>query len=509
MQIPLGFCATSLKYGEQRFVSWETNKVVNHHMLLVGMSGTGKTHQLRKIIGEMLKQQAEHPIRIHVFDVHGDIAISGASSVLFSEQTHYGLNPLKVDPDKHAGGVRKRIQAFISAISQTSRQLGTKQEAVLRNLLQDLYTKHGFKADDPSTWEINEAESSELITDERGEARLYLEVPWEDKDLLKELKVGARWDTEKSCWYIRPEAYQGSVTRWSPRRTSRQHPTVADALRLGRNILETSFLGTGINAITYLEIANRTASRFRKKLLDSVRKGNAQHADEEASAELDKAKQKAIEAYTDYIDSISTGKELTDLMKYESTDVLKSVVERLENLNGIGIFKNQTPPFDRDNPVWRYDLKALSIDERKLFVNFRLEEIFQGAIRRGEQSDLTEVVILDEAHIYANDNPEHIVNLISKEARKFGLGMICASQSPTHFSEDFISSVGTKVVLGIDEMFWRGAQTKMRLSEDALKWVRPHQSILVQMKTIGETRGDWRWVRLPSARKPTPSPAEV
>lgn len=48
---------------------------------------------------------------------------------------------------------------------------------------------------------------------------------------------------------------------------------------------------------------------------------------------------------------------------------------------------------------------------------------------------------------------DNIINIISKEARKFGLGLICASQSPTHFSEDFISNVGTKIILGLDQMF--------------------------------------------------------
>ncbi|WP_240533847.1 hypothetical protein [Aeromonas veronii] len=117
-------------------------------------------------------------------------------------------------------------------------------------------------------------------------------------------------------------------------------------------------------------------------------------------------------------------------MKYDSTDVLKSVVDRLENLNAIGIFKAVPPPFDPASQVWRYNIKALSMEERKLFVLFRLEEIFADAVQRGEQDDVVEVVILDEAHIYADDDPDNIINNIAKEARKFGLAMICASQSP-------------------------------------------------------------------------------
>jgi DNA helicase HerA-like ATPase len=254
-----------------------------------------------------------------------------------------------------------------------------------------------------------------------------------------------------------------------------------------------SFLGTGQAAITNLEIANKAAAAYQRKLLEALRRGDKAFTDEKLEADLDKAKQKAIDAFTEYANSIVTGRELHDLMKYDSTDVLKSVVDRLENLNAIGIFKATPPPFDPNAQVWRYNIKALTMEERKLFVLFRLEEIFADAVQRGEQDDVVEVVILDEAHIYADEDPDNIINNIAKEARKFGLAMICASQSPTHFTEDFISSVATKVILGIDEMYWRGSVTKMRVTEEALAWIKPQKTMLVQLKTRGETRNDWRW----------------
>lgn len=180
-------------------------------------------------------------------------------------------------------------------------------------------------------------------------------------------------------------------------------------------------------------------------------------------------------------------------MRYDSTDVLKSVVDRLQNLEAIGIFKSGIPPFDPTNPVWRYNIHALSMEERKLIVLFRLEELFLAAVERGEQDHIVDVVILDEAHIYADDDPESPINRIAKEARKFGLMLVAASQSPTHFPEDFVASVATKIVLGIDEMYWRQSATKLRLREDALAWVTPTKTMLVQLKMKGETQNDWFW----------------
>lgn len=495
MKVRWGYCAAERKNGRDVPVEWDSRTIVNGHALIVGGSGMGKTYTLRRMISEMLEtaQPGKAP-RIHVFDVHGDIEIEGASTVQFSEQTTYGMNPLRINPDPHYGGVRKRIQGFVATINKVMQKLGTKQEAVLRNILLDVYTRHGFRHDDPDTWHIND-DMARLVSD-GSDNRLYLDVPMAEKDTLKELGVGARWDNELRCWWIPPEAYTGAVTRWSPKTLDRTHPSISDALRYARNRLQMSFLGTGVEAITNLEIANKAAAAYQRKVLDALRRGDATYKDEAMQADIEKAKAKAVETFTDYVRSISSGNELNDLMKYDSTEVLKSVVERLENLNAIGIFKPMPAPFDPRNPVWRYHIKALSKEERKLFVLFRLEELFAQAVQRGEQEDITEVIILDEAHIYADDDDQNIINTISKEARKFGVALIAGSQSPTHFPEDFIASVATKVILGIDEMYWRGCVNKLRVTEQALDFVKSKRTILVQMKASGQQRNAWRWVHL-------------
>ena len=49
---------------------------------------------------------------------------------------------------------------------------------------------------------------------------------------------------------------------------------------------------------------------------------------------------------------------------------------RFDNLKASGVFKNKLPPFDANNPVWHYDITALREDEKRLFVEFRLQELF-------------------------------------------------------------------------------------------------------------------------------------
>jgi len=491
MQVIFGVDAREYQKTKERVpVVWDSRTMVNGHMLLVGMSGAGKTHTLRRIVHEM-QATAAHKLRVHVFDVHGDIEIDGASTVKFSEQTDYGLNPLIVDPDPHFGGVRKRIEGLIATLKKTDGQLGGKQAATLRNLLTDLYESFGFKANDPRTWTVDHNEIQVEVED----GRIYLDVRIEEKDEAKQF--GAKWDTDRRCWWVAADAYEGPITKWQPKVAGRRHPTMNDALRFTRRMLKNVFFGINQPGIEALEAFCRVNRTYASKVLAAQRRGDKAFDDEDLLKDREKAGEKAKTAFAKFIDESKTGREVDDLIKYDSFDVMKSSVDRLENLNAIGIFKNKLPPFDPDCPVWRYHLTALSMVERKLFVLFRLQEIFMAAVQRGEQADIVEVVILDEAHIYADDDENNIINTMAKEARKFGVSLICASQSPTHFTDDFVSSVATKVILGIDETYWDGAVRKLKLEPTLLPWIKPTMTMAVQVKQRGEARNVWNWVLIP------------
>lgn len=498
MKSSFGADAARLKRGEYSPVEWDSDLAVNGHMLLMGMSGAGKTHQLRKLIRNMQSTRAPNqPLRVHVFDVHGDIEIEGASTVLFSEQTEWGLNPLVVNSDIHYGGIRKRIQSVISTINKTSRQLGTKQEAVLRNMLTDLYGQFGFRADDPSTWHVSATSKPEP---EIIDGKLYIDVPIDEKDEAK--KLGARWDGASRSWWISPTSYVGAITKWGPKTQGRRHPTMLDALRYANRVKKTVFLGSSQEAVTNLDIYNQASRAFQAKVLAATRKGERLSDDDKLQADLDKTAQRAIDAYTSYVESIKSGRELEELLKYDSYEVVKSVVERLENLTAIGIFKNHAPPFDPSASVWRYHLKNLGREEQKLFVLFRLQELFDAAVNRGETPYITDVIICDEANRFFDKDPDNILNAIASELRKFGVALVCSSQAPDHFSDDFIASVGTKVVLGLDEMFWASSVKKLRVEIEALRYVKPRERLIVQIKQSGDARNNWQWVSINA--KPAP-----
>lgn len=446
MKIILGDDDYLLSKNQTSQIHCDFHQLVNAHMLIMGKTGMGKTTFLRRAI-QQISRFSPAP-RIHIMDVHGDIDLKEASSIRFSESTEYGLNPFVVSADQHFGGVRKRVQDFITTIN--GRQpIGSRQEAVMRQLITDLYAANGFFADNYKSW---------LLED----------------------------------------GYQ--------RKHPKRYPTMDDACRYAFGKLKQLIIGSDTKSGRALEELNKVTSKLYK-----IAK-QLSHPDAEPDGGLtEKAlelRSNALRSYKEYIENLETGRELEDFIKYESKEVLKSVVERFENLKASGIFKSQTAPFDPANPIWRYDITALREDEKRLFVEFRLQELFSAALEKGPvfretEGLLRDILIIDEAHLFFRDDQNNILNTIAKEGRKFGLGLVCSSQSPTHFSEDFFSNVATKIVLGVDQMYWDNLVRKMKIESKALQYVKPFHVIGVQMSNKGETRSRFTMVRVPNKQTAT------
>jgi Bacterial protein of unknown function (DUF853) len=417
--------------GQQ--IVWEASQIINGHGFIAGMSGAGKSHLLRAFATKLAHDAQSTVNRVHVYDIHGDLEMQGESVVSFTEQSEFGLNPLVVNADAEFGGVRRRIQTLLSILNKTSRQLGPKQEAVLRNLLQDLYSANGFYADQPASWTLNDN---------------------------------------------------------TPRRYPKKFPTFDDAYRFSFNKLKSMYMGgVGTASAGALSELDKQMQSLRKKLLAGC-------ATEDDKARLEDLKATAIDRFTDYVAKLETGREIEEVIKYDSKDTLKSVVDRLENLRATGILKGRAPPFDASARIWRRKINTLSIDERKLFVLLDLSERFLDAVRLGVSSTLREIIILDEAHAFVDDDPTNPINTIVREARKFGVGILLASQTPSDLPDPVLAQMGTKVILKIDEMYFASAARKLGVEQELLKQVQPRRSALIQMKRPGDSSNRFDHVTL-------------
>lgn len=501
MQINLG----NSKTGQP--VLLDTLSAINGHIQISGVSGMGKTHRIRALITDLVKSASnmKQALRVHVFDPHGDIDLPWSSEVKFSEATPYGYNLLEINPDPDYGGVRRSIQKFIAAM-QKHKSLGPKQEAVMRYLLEDLYAARGFKADDPKTWIPDDPR---MIRERMAgrEGRVYLDVAYEHRARFKELikdpgtgRFRGGFDDEVGikCWWVEEDFYDGDLLMWEPRTIFKTAPTMDDAVRFAERKLKSQLTGANSAAMAYLKDVERAAAGYHRRVAELSKRGAALEEGErvELEAGLDKAKDKAVQSYQSYLDAIRSGRELDDLIRYNSTDVLTSVYERLQNLRAIGIFRSSAPPFDSGLPVWRYVIKPLDIPVQRIFVDMVCSRIFERAMQRGVQKDLVEVIVADEGARYATDEPGNILNVIANEARKFGLGLWVASQTPAHFTDDFLKATGTVIVLGLASADTSMAARKLGIDPGLLSRITPQQTALIQVKNKGQLKTDFQMVQL-------------
>jgi DNA helicase HerA-like ATPase len=131
MQHYLGKSEYHLRQKQQDYpVNYAPDKLINAHLLVCGMSGTGKSFQSSRLLGSA----AQAGIEVDVFDVHDELeSIPGAAACRYSQATGYGYNPLELETDLHTGGVNRQTEYLLGLTGGVNRQteylLGLVREA--------------------------------------------------------------------------------------------------------------------------------------------------------------------------------------------------------------------------------------------------------------------------------------------------------------------------------------------------------------------------------------------
>lgn len=496
--VTFGFDDALFNAGQRSPISWSEEFATNGHMLISGKSGTGKTFTLRRIIGQLIRPlPGRQPPRIHVFDVHDDISFDGESRIHFSEASPYGINPLRLSSDPRYGGVRKCVESFVDMINESSSQLGPRQMATLKNVLYDLFRERGFLAHDSATWVVDD--DGDQKPDEQG--RIFLDVPFEDKDLAKATakaeKVTFAWCQESKSWWC--SEHVGGLQRWETRITGRRPPTVQDLHRFLMDRLRQMQIGASGKCVRALDVHNNKVQAWHKLCAKVHRTGAGSEELEALQQEIHDGAQALVETFTDYVYSIDSGREIDAVLRFDSEETLKSLVDRIGNLMGSGIFGRRRLDFEDDAPVWAYSIAPLRDSEQQFFVWTCLRQIFERAKELGQvsgASEVREVIVLDEAHKFFTPKDINILDILSREARKFGIALIAASQAPQHFSEDFLGNVGTKILLGLDERYHDQVIRKMRIDRETLNCVVAGKIAAIQVSDKRDMKHGFRRTRV-------------
>jgi len=133
----------------KRSIKIDTGAQTNFHIGIMGYSGSGKTHTMKRLIRHYYHMGAM-PI---IFDVHGDFQDLDQMGLPvkhfdFAHEGGHTINPLKM----HVGGPHLAIDLFTQCVRLFNSSIGKRQEDDIKKLLNELYQERGFINEDPSTW---------------------------------------------------------------------------------------------------------------------------------------------------------------------------------------------------------------------------------------------------------------------------------------------------------------------------------------------------------------------
>lgn len=129
----------------------------------------------------------------------------------------------------------------------------------------------------------------------------------------------------------------------------------------------------------------------------------------------------------------------------------KGIMHRLGELADYELFEAGGPVrslLDDPHPVVVQLHKSGNQMVQTAFALFVLHSLYQDMLARGTQERITHAIIFDEAHKASKLN---LLSTMAKEARKFGIAFILASQESRDFEESMYTAVGAYLSLRVNE----------------------------------------------------------
>lgn len=135
-------------WADDSILNWDFGGASHPGMLLVGGSGSGKTHALIQIC----KNLKERGLGVHVIDSHGDLQVADFDLYSFHYNSRYGINPFAVDPHPELGGPQATVSQVIDLLSTQHTALSTLQKAMFEYACRQMFKKKGIDYKNPETW---------------------------------------------------------------------------------------------------------------------------------------------------------------------------------------------------------------------------------------------------------------------------------------------------------------------------------------------------------------------
>ena len=408
-----------IKKTKKLKIDLDDENLANSHILISGGSGSGKTTLLKKMIDSFKESDKV----IIIIDFHGDMYIDGENLVEFTPtDSPNAINPFELETDPKKGGVNIQAEAITLMLGTyffDKGRITKKQENTLEKLIIDTYGCRGIFQDDKESW---------------------TKEPPTMKDLYRVFRY-----ILSSGNYI-----EDSILSLEKKETIENLHKIAAVLRSIKNKESENFLDSLKDIENYIQEhiqdidSNQDTNDFTYQNID-----------------LNYYRQKS---------------------NYKSLENLFSYIEKVSNLS---IFSGDSPKLVKG--INRMDMSAFTSIGKPLTAKFLGEFIaqkfFRSSMIRGEYSKLKNrgtnlkcdrVLIFDESKLalpsgMEKENFYNPMNRLVTEGRKYGLALVLASQRLNHYSEEILTNVNTKILLGAKSNDFKNVARVFATKEDIIK----------------------------------------
>lgn len=420
---------------KKRIDGWDPDgsNCKNPHLLITGQSGAGKSTLLKALINYLGNKKNKI---VFVLDIHNGLEVENENYIQYTARnTTVGINPFEFDYDEVNGGPEIRADNLVQLFKKHFMpNAGPVQQNVKRDLFVDTYRYKGIYDNDVKTWPI--AEIDDYSQDTSSNTSL---------------------------------------------------PTMTDLEDVYQMILNMVGFKGGVSFKTHIQ---QEIEYYKTK----IQEAKSEHIKQKYEKLL-KEREEEVGEYNkfendeDIEDLVWFTKYNIDFRKYTSRNVvstLNTIGVYIRTFANMNIFNAKKPKFNRN--INRLDLSGFTNAGKPEFALFFfdlfLQRVFGKCKLKGEYKDRPAeqrtrgnkcdvFVVIDESRVVLptgrdKDNPYHMLNKITAESRKYGLGLILGTQRITHYSDDILANIYTKILLQTDPSDIPIANKKLKIQNKDL-----------------------------------------
>jgi hypothetical protein len=220
-----------------------------------------------------------------------------------------------------------------------------------------------------------------------------------------------------------------------------------------------------------------------KRALEKLEKAKAQGA--EVDAKIDDKIASLVGKYEDYLRKGILNDR--DFLIYTSQRGLLGIRNRIQNLNNSRVFVKDEVSLKNA----RINIKLLDDEQKRLVAYYVLRRLLHAFLRASYTPHVRHYIVIDECSFFLESPKiaQQIVKIV-QEGRKFGLGIILATQNPLRFSTDILLNTATKAIFAVEPIVYKNVSKAFGIEETYLSSVVPRKNCLYSTRTTGNGKYD-------------------